>query len=280
MQHVGVTKFIQEASTMTFLTVAREQNAMQQVLRKRPKTMNPQSAPSVLALLIVLAIPGGTNLPAQSQSPQAAKSARQQKADAPAQPRPPAPEVMAERPPASSAPVWPTSQAPNQARVSWDSHGLEIEAFNSSLNQILHQVAADTGAKLEGLTQDQRVFGRYGPGPGSDVLLKLLDGSGYNVLIIDGRDTAAPLEIVLSARSPAGPQTAANDQNRRNAERLEHEPQPNYSPEPPRPQSVENPFGNGEPPRDPLQYMQEILERQQKIDQQQQQQDQQNNPRQ
>jgi hypothetical protein len=113
------------------------------------------------------------------------------------------------------------------------------------------------------------------------VLLKLLDGSGYNVLIIGGRDTAAPLEIVLSARSPAGPQTAANNQNRCNSEQLEPEPQPNYPPEPPRPQSVQNPFGNGEPPRHPLQFTQEILQRQQKIDQQQQQQqDQQNNPRQ
>jgi hypothetical protein len=274
MQHVGVTKFIQEASTMTFLTVAREQNAMQQVLRKRPKTMNPQSAPSVLALLIVLAIPGGTNLPAQSQSPQAAKSARQQKADAPAQPRPPAPEVMAERPPASSAPVWPTSQAPNQARVSWDSHGLEIEAFNSSLNQILHQVAADTGAKLEGLTRDQRVFGSYGPGPWSDVLWKLLEGSGYNVLLVGGRDVDAPCEIVLSARSPASRQTAANNLNTSDSEDADPPP------EPPRPPPMKTPFGNGDSgsPETQQQIMQDILERQQKIDQQQQKQ--QNNPQQ
>ncbi len=46
--------------------------------------------------------------------------------------------------------------------------------------------------------------------------------------------------------------------------------QPDYPPEPPRPQPIQNPFGNGEPPRDPLQFMQEILQRQQKIDQQQQ----------
>jgi hypothetical protein len=75
-------------------------------------------------------------------------------------------------------------QPPNQARMTWDSSGLEIEASNSSLNQILHQVATVTGAKLEGLTQDQRVFGNYGPGQSSDVLLKLLDGSGYNVLMM------------------------------------------------------------------------------------------------
>jgi hypothetical protein len=161
--------------------------------------------------------------------------------------------------------------------VRWDSRGLEIEAFNSSLNQILHQVATDTGAKLEGVTQDQRVFGNYGPGPGSDVLLKLLEGSGYNVLMIGGRDAEAPVEIVLSARLPASPRATANNQNRGNLQQLEPKPQPDYFAEPPRPQPIQNPFGNGEPPRDPLQFMQEILQRQEKIDQQQQQ-DQQNNP--
>jgi hypothetical protein len=130
---------------------------------------------------------------------------------------------------------------------------------------------------LEGLTQDQHVFGSYDPGSKSDVLLELLDGSGYNVLIIGGRDADTPLEIVLSARSPANPQKAASNQNRSNSQ-PEPEPQPNYPPEPPRPQPTQNPFGNGEPPRDPMQFMQEILQRQQKIDQQQLQQNQQNNP--
>jgi hypothetical protein len=241
------------------------------------KTLVIGCAPLVLALLVVPAILGGKNLPAQTHVPPATQPA-QQNAGEPAQPRRPAPELIAERPSASPAPISPASQPPSQARVSWDGRGLEIEASNSSLNQILRQVAADTGAKLEGLRQDQRVFGRYGPGPGSDVLLKLLDGSGYNVLMIGGRDTGAPLEIILSARSPASPQADANNQPRNNSQLREPEPRPNYPPEPPRPQSAQNPFGNGDPLRDPLQFMQEILERQQKIDQQQQQQNRQMNP--
>jgi hypothetical protein len=160
--------------------------------------------------------------------------------------------------------------------VSWDNRGLEIEASNSSLNHILHLVAVETGAKLEGLTQDQRVFGRYGPGPASDVLWKLLDGSGYNVLMIGGPGTDTPLKIVLSVRLPIGPQTAANRPNR--TEQSKPEPPPNYSPEPPRPEPVQNPFGNGEPPRDQLQFMQEILQRQQQIDRQQQKQELESNP--
>jgi hypothetical protein len=230
-------------------------------------------AASVLAPLVVPPILGGKNLPAQTHAPQVTKLAQQQKAAAePAQPSGLVPDAITMQPPASPAPISPPNRPPNQARVSWDSRGLEIEASNSSLNQILHQVAADTGAKLEGLTQDQRVFGSYGPGPGSDVLWQLLDGSGYNILMIGGHDTDAPLKIVLSARSPASPQTAANNQNRSNSEQLEPKPQSDYPSEPPRPQPIQNPFGNGEPPRDQLQFMQEILQRQQNIDQQQQQQ--------
>jgi hypothetical protein len=119
------------------------------------------------------------------------------------------------------------------------------------------------------------------------VLSKLLEGSGYNVLIIGRRDTDAPLEIVLSARSPATSQAAPNNHTRSNSkddeggERLKPEPQPDYPPAPPERQTIQNPFGNGGPPRDQLQFMQEILQRQQQIDQQPQQQQQQpNNPQQ
>jgi hypothetical protein len=160
--------------------------------------------------------------------------------------------------------------------VSWDSRGLEIEASNSSLNQILHQVAAETGAKFEGLTRDQRIFGSYGPGPGRDVLLKLLDGSGYNVLMIVGRDADTPLEIVLSAQSPAGVQAAAN---RDTSGDDEPDPRPDEPLEPPLPPSVQQQFGQGNDVKttDPQQFMQDILQHQQKIDQQQQQQQSQQN---
>jgi hypothetical protein len=267
---------MQEDNTMTLLTVARQQQiAMPSRLRRQRslKTRVLGLVLSVLALLVVPAILCGKNLPAQTSAPQATKPAQQQNPAArPAQPSQPAPEAIAPQPPASPAPIWPADQPPNQARVTWDGRDLEIEASNSSLNQILHQVAADTGAKLEGLAQDQRVFGSYGPGPRSDVLLKLLDGSGYNVLMIGGRDADAPLEIVLSVRSPASPKTAANNQNRSISQHPAPEPPPNYPPEPPPPQPNQDPFAKGEPPSDPMQLMQEILQRQQKIDQQQQQQ--------
>jgi len=249
-----------------------------------------------LALCVVPAMLGETNLPTQSHFAQAAKVPKQQgtvvqeshrraaRAYA-ASPQSPAPEPIVTQTSAAPAPTWPAIQPPSRAKVQWDSRGLEIEASNSSLNAILRQVAADTGAKLEGLTQDQRIFGSYGPGPASDVLLKLLDGSGYNVVMIGGRDADPPLQIILSTRSSASSQTAVSNQNRSNStdevasEEPEPEPQPDNSTDPAHPEQVQNPFRNGNDglPQEPEKFMQEILDRQHKIDQQQQQ-DQQNNP--
>jgi len=82
--------------------------------------------------------------------------------------------------------------------VVFDSRGLLIVASNSSLAQILKDVSTDTGAKVEGMGADQRIFGTYGPGPARDVLSQLLDGSGYNVLMVGDRGAGTPRRIVLT----------------------------------------------------------------------------------
>jgi hypothetical protein len=79
------------------LVVFWKQIAMREVMQPRPKMMNPQPAPSrlrregfletlvlglalsVSALLVVPAILGGKNLPAQTQAPQSTNPAQQQK---------------------------------------------------------------------------------------------------------------------------------------------------------------------------------------------------------
>ena len=48
---------------------------------------------------------------------------------------------------------------------------------------------------------DERIFGTYGPGPARDVLSQLLDGSGYNVLMVGDRGAGTPRRIVLTIRS-------------------------------------------------------------------------------
>jgi hypothetical protein len=104
-------------------------------------------------------------------------------------------------PPAPELPHWPANEKPVAASVLWDSHGLHIEAQNSSLQQILHDVTAATGAKVEGMGIDERVFGSYGPGQVSDVLSQLLEGSAYNVLLIGNQGNGTPRQVVLSTRS-------------------------------------------------------------------------------
>ncbi len=125
------------------------------------------------------------------------------KAQAPVAPAP-------ETPPTPEPPNWPANDKPADASVTWDSLGLLITARNSSLRQILEDVSAATGARVEGLGADQRIFGAYGPGKARDVLSQLLDGTGYNVLMIGDQGDGTPRQIVLTARGAANTQAGAN----------------------------------------------------------------------
>jgi hypothetical protein len=162
-------------------------------------------------------------------------------------------------PPVPELPQWLANEKAVPATVTWDSRGLRIEADNSSLEQILNDVAAATGAKVEGLEADQRVFGAYGPGPAREVLLRLLLGSGYNVMMIGDQGQGTPRKIVLTSShagssSPAVGSAPGNDSdNDDDADSEEQSAAP-----PPRPGFV--PSGQ---PRSPQQIMQEMQQRQQ-----------------
>lgn len=131
-------------------------------------------------------------------------------------------------PPEPEVPKWPANQKPEDATVTWDSHGLRINASNSSLEQILNEIATETGAKVEGMATDERIFGAFGPGQPRDVVSQLLEGSGYNVLMIGDQGQGAPRQIVLSARH-SGDATAAKSSPNPTAEEdndVEDQPQP------------------------------------------------------
>jgi hypothetical protein len=108
------------------------------------------------------------------------------------------------KPPAPEMPLWPVNEKAAEATVTWDSHGLRIEAANSSLRQILQDVATATGAKVSGLDTDERVFGTYGPGAAHDVLSQLLQGSGYNILMTGDLGQGTPREITLTSSHSGG----------------------------------------------------------------------------
>ena len=173
-------------------------------------------------------------------------------------------------PPAPEPPHWPANDSPAQASVVWDSQGLRIDAENSSLQQILKDFSTATGAQVDGMASDERVFGSYGPGQARDVLSQLLQGSGYNVIMIGDQGQGAPRQIVLSVRPAPGAQpAAANNPASSNDDDAEAD-------EPPQPpQGVPAPpfrpgFPPGGLPRTPQQInMQEQQMRMQQMQQQQ-----------
>ena len=237
--------------------------------------------PAVLLMLVTAPM----LLPAQTPDPQAPAPAatpkyvhrkRATSAHQAVQPAPLTPVPIT--PPEPEQPKWPAFDPAAQASVVWDSHGLRIDAANSSLQQILKDVSTATGAKVDGLANDERIFGAYGPGQARDVLSQLLQGSGYNVIMIGDQGQGTPRQILLSPRQAASNQGAARPaQNNSNDEDNDVEEQP-ATPDPVAP--ARPGFPPGGPPRSPQQIMQEMQQRQQMQQQQLQQQQQQppNNP--
>jgi hypothetical protein len=178
-------------------------------------------------------------------------------------------------------PKWPANDSPNRASVTWDSRGLRIDASNSSLQQILHDVSQETGTKVEGMGSDQRVYGSYGPGQAREVISQLLQGSGYNLLLAGDLGSGAPRQIVLSPRhnGAGSAATAEAPQQENNSDddipdnsEVEEQPQPPPQqpiPVQPNPNAVRPGFGPNGPIRTPQQVMEE-MQRQQLQQQQQQ----------
>ena len=170
-------------------------------------------------------------------------------------------------------PNWPAFADAAEATIVWNNKGLSIDAANSSLQQILKDVSTATGIKVDGISSDQRIFGAYGPGRAADVLSQLLQGSGYNVLMIGDLAPGTPRQIILSTRQAGASQPQPrtnqsgnqeeNEQEEQVVQEPEPQPQPQVQPIPPRPG-----FPPGAPPRTPQQ-MEEM--RQQRQQQQQQQ---------
>ena len=100
------------------------------------------------------------------------------------------------------APTLTPAQEPPQPATIELNHGmLRIESNNSSLKNILNQLAQQSGMKISGLTHDFRVFGSYGPASPTTVIGQLLEGSGFNLMMIGRTADGAPRELRLSEPS-------------------------------------------------------------------------------
>jgi hypothetical protein len=80
-----------------------------------------------------------------------------------------------------------------------------VRASNSSLEQILREIGAQTGVQIQGVPGDERVFGNFGPGPADRVLAQLLDGSDSNYLMLGRTADHAPKTLVITPRTSLAP---------------------------------------------------------------------------
>jgi hypothetical protein len=191
----------------------------------------------------------------------------------------PAPANQAAPPSAPAAPAELTAPSlldkPAQpATVSLSGRRLSVTADNSSLTDILHQLASTSGMTIDGLDKDTRVFGTYGPGNPRDILSALLDGAGYNVMMIGYTASGTPRQLLLTERStapvsqPQGrPAVEQDDDQDDNAPLNNYPPAGEVETHPPAP-PPQNPNGS---PRTPQQILQEMMQQRQQQQGQQQQ---------
>jgi hypothetical protein len=106
--------------------------------------------------------------------------------------------------PVAPSPPPPAEQPANAANVDFKNGLLSVHAQNSSLIGILNQVQHQTGLVVEGLTHDQRIYGQYGPGNISTTLSALLDGSGYDFVIVGNGSSHTPPRLILSPPGAVG----------------------------------------------------------------------------
>jgi hypothetical protein len=111
-------------------------------------------------------------------------------------------------------PLTPQQRPPQSAQVTYADGTLSVSADNSSLNQILRQIANDTGMKITGGVAEERVFGKYGPADPAQILAELLDGTGSNMILVH-REGEAHAELILTPRqggaTPPNPNAHAFD---------------------------------------------------------------------
>jgi hypothetical protein len=123
-----------------------------------------------------------------------------------------------------------------------------VSANNSSLNQILREIARLTGMKITGGVSEDRVFGTYGPSEPATILRALLDGTGSNMLLV-ANQADVPTELVLTPRvggaSPPNPSARGFDDSDDDANVL---PQLQSAPGNPQPQPG---MANGQNSRSP-----------------------------
>jgi hypothetical protein len=85
------------------------------------------------------------------------------------------------------------------ASVEYSGGQVAVLADNSSLSEIIRDVARRAGMAVKGDVVDERVFGTYGPAAPAEVLSDLLKGTGSNMMVVGGSSRAAA-ELILTPK--------------------------------------------------------------------------------
>lgn len=214
-----------------------------------------------LCLLAPAALAGQAAVPTHPTAAPVHKPAHRKRHKEKPSPATPAPVAVVQAPP---RPDWPVNDPSQPAHVKWDGSQLTVTASNASLSQVLHEVSSATGLKVEGLdgSRDQRIFGSFGPAPARDVLNQVLDGSGYNVILLGDTGAGAPRELLLAAQTGGAKSPANAARGNVGGQPAEEEPAEEPEPEQPEPQRPQQ----GPPPpgvRPAQQYLQDLRNQQQ-----------------
>jgi hypothetical protein len=185
----------------------------------------------------------------------------------------PAPSVLATAPPSPPQPLVPEQMSPTPPQVTYRNGLLTIVAANSTLSDILHEVAVHTGATVEAPANliGQRVAARIGPAPPREVMAELLSGLDY-IVVGASNDPGAIRNIILSPNSglivgTASMPAAQAQAPTAPAEQSAAPAEPGPAPQPAAQES--EPPGEGGQAAPPLKTPEELLEELRKLQEQQ-----------
>lgn len=124
-----------------------------------------------------------------------------------AEPVPATQPVQQQTPAPAAIPLRPSQMPAVPPRVSLERGMLTIVAENSTMADILAQLRAATGIKIEtiGGPSGERVAARIGPAPVRDVILSLVQGSQYDFIIlgVEGHPDAVE-RVILTPKTATG----------------------------------------------------------------------------
>jgi hypothetical protein len=108
--------------------------------------------------------------------------------------------------PPAPVPPTPEQMPPSAPKITYQDGLLSVESTNSRLSDILNGIRSRTGIQFEGIQSAQdRVAGKFGPGPANEVLTSLLQGSRFDYVIIGALENPDIVQrVILTPNAASG----------------------------------------------------------------------------